>query len=249
MLVNFFYFLLKVLSKITGQSFSFSNDGEDFILFKYLAKIKNGNYVDIGSHHPVKGSNTFLFYLLGWKGICVDPLPNLKKKYRFFRKTDKFINAGVIGSKSKFTNNLKFYYYKNHSDNSTFDPNRVKELSSRFGRDPSSIISVPKIKVTELLSSIKEYLIVNEELYLLNLDIEGFEIEILNDFFTYNVYPWVVCVEEIGDTAETLKSGEVCQLMKSKGYILGSRTFLSSIYILKDKLIYLPSPYIKELVK
>ena len=43
-LINFFYFLLKVLSKITGQSFSFSNDGEDFVLFKYLAKIKKGKF-------------------------------------------------------------------------------------------------------------------------------------------------------------------------------------------------------------
>jgi FkbM family methyltransferase len=247
-LINFFYFLLKVLSKITGQSFSFSNDGEDFVLFKYLAKIKKGNYIDIGSHHPVKGSNTFLFYLLGWKGICVDPLPSLKKKYRFLRKSDKFINAGVIGSNSKTQNNLKFYYYKKHTDNSTFDSKRVEELNNKFGREPSSIISVPKISVSEILSYNKKYLIDNEELYLLNLDIEGFEIDILDDFFSLNIYPWVVCVEEIGHTAETLKSGDVYQLMKKKGYMLGSRTFLSSVYILKNKLSYLPSPYIKELV-
>lgn len=248
MFINLFYFLFKGLSKITGQSFSFSNDGEDFILFKYLAKIKKGNYVDLGSHHPVKGSNTFLFYLLGWRGICVDPIPSLKNKYKFFRKSDKFINSGVVGSNSENQNKLKFYYYKNHTDNSTFDYNRVKELKKKFGREPSSITYVPKINVNEIIYSNKECLIDHEELYLLNLDIEGFEINILNDFFSCNIYPWVVCVEEIGHTAETLKNGKVYRLMKDKGYILGSRTFLSSIYILKSKLISLPSPYIKELV-
>jgi hypothetical protein len=66
---------------------------------KYLAKVKNGNYIDIAPHHLVRHSNTFLFYLLVWKGICANPLPSLKKKYRFIRWRDKFINAGVLKSR------------------------------------------------------------------------------------------------------------------------------------------------------
>ena len=78
-------------------------------------------------------------------------------------------------------------------------------------------------------------------------DIEGFEIDILNDLFSCKVYPWVICVEELGKVAETLKNGEIHRLMTNNGYILGSRTFLSSIYILKNIISQLPSPYIKEL--
>tara|TARA_B100000945_G_C20409990_1_gene612060 strand:- start:1097 stop:1846 length:750 start_codon:yes stop_codon:yes gene_type:complete len=247
MLVKIFYFLIKVVNKIAGLPFSFSNDGEDFILLKYLSKIKDGNYIDIGSHKPVRGSNTFLFYLLGWEGICIDPLPNLKNKYRFIRGRDMFINAGVFGSKSKDQKDFNFYYYKSHTDNSTFDPERVKQLSTIFGREPSSIIPVPKINVAEIISSSKDFFKNNKEINLLSLDIEGFEIDILEDFFSFNVYPWAVCVEEIGQTAETLKNGEIYKLMENNGYILGSRTFLSSIYILKNQLKNLPSPYIKEL--
>ena len=247
MFVDIFYFLVKGFCKIAGLSFSFSSDGEDFAITKYLAKIKNGNYIDIGSHQPVRHSNTFLFYLLGWKGICIDPLPGLKNKYKFIRRRDKFINAGVFGSRSKAQEEFKFYYYKNHSDNSTFDPARVKELSTNFGREPSSVISVPKITVAEILSSSEMFFGESKEIQLLNLDIEGFEIDILEDLFSNNVYPWVVCVEELGQVAETLHNGEIYKLMKNNGYILGSRTFLSSIYVLKNKLSHLPSPYIKEL--
>jgi FkbM family methyltransferase len=247
MFVNIFYFLVRGFCKIVGLSFSFSSDGEDFALIKYLAGIKNGNYIDIGSHQPVKHSNSFLFYLLGWKGVCVDPLPSLKNKYRFIRRRDKFINAGVFGSKSKDHEDLNFFYYKNHRDNSTFDPDRAKELSDNFGREPSSIISVPKITVAEILSSSEDLLGEAKEIQMLNLDIEGFEIDILEDFFSCNVYPWTVCVEELGQTSETLQNGEIFKLMKGNGYILGSRTFLSSIYILKNKLDILPSPFIKEL--
>ena len=82
---------------------------------------------------------------------------------------------------------------------------------------------------------------------MLNLDIEGFEKDILEDFFSCGVHPWIVCVEEIGLLAQNIHKGEIFELMKNNGYILGSRTFLSSIYVLENKLNVLPSHYIKEL--
>ncbi len=247
MLINIFYFIVRALNKIAGLPFTFSHDGEDFILMKYLSKIKKGNYIDIGSHQPVNGSNTFLFYLLGWKGVCIDPLPGLKNKYRLIRGRDKFINAGLFGSRTKSYEELNFYYYKDNRDNSTFDPDMAKIYSEKFGREPSSVIAVQKINVAEMLATCKEFFKQNNEINLLNLDIEGFEIDILEDIFSANTYPWVVCVEEIGKTAETIQYGDIYQLMKNNGYILGSRTFLSSIYILKNQLRHLPSDYIKSL--
>jgi len=245
--INFFYLFLKSFSKITGLTFSFSNDGEDSVLIKYLSRIKKGHYIDIGSHKPIKGSNTFLFYLLGWRGICIDPLPSLKNKYKFLRHGDKFINAGVIRSNLNSNKEIKFYYYKKNTDNSTFDYERVKELKNKFGREPSKIISVNLISINEILSVYEKKFKFDKDIHLLNLDIEGFEIDILNDFFSKNIFPWVICVEEIGLTADSLKTGNVYNLMREKGYFLGARTFLSSIYINQDRINNLPSPYIKEL--
>ena len=247
MLIKSFYFLVRQVCKILGLSFSFSSDGEDLILMKYLCRIRNGSYIDIGSHQPALHSNTFLFYLSGWSGICIDPLPNLQNKYKFIRRRDKFINAGIIGSKSKTDSKLNFFYYKNNRDNITFDPERVKELSSKFGREPSSIIDIPTLNIAEMLSSSGDIIQDIKEINLLNLDIEGFEIDILEDLFSVRSYPWVVCVEELGKTAETLNNGDIHQLMTSNGYMLGARTFLSSIYILKSIIGRLPSPYVKEL--
>jgi hypothetical protein len=66
------------------------------------------------------------------------------------------------------------------------------------------------------------------------------------DYVSCNVYPWAVCVEELGQTAETLKNGEIYKLMIKNGYIFGLRAFYSSIYILKNQLSHLPSPYLKD---
>ena len=247
MFINIFFYLIKAFCKIVGLSFSFSNDGEDFALIKYLAKIKKGTYIDIGSHHPIKISNTFIFYLMGWRGVCIDPIPSLKKKYKLLRKDDLFINAGVIEIGSNEEKKLNFHYYKDHPDNSTFDLKRVQDLKDNFDRNPSYILPVPTITVKEIISSFNEYFKVPKEIYLLNLDIEGFEINILNDFFSNSVYPWVICVEEIGQIDETLKYGDLYLLMKKNEYLLGCRTFHSSIYIRKNIISKLPSPYIKEL--
>ena len=51
---------------------SFSQFGEDLIINKILKKIPNGNYLDLGSFHPIHFSNTFLLYLRGWRGVNID---------------------------------------------------------------------------------------------------------------------------------------------------------------------------------
>ena len=79
-ITNLFYKALSRFYKIFGYKASFSSDGEDSILDKYLLNFRKGNYIDIGSNHPILFSNTFLFYLKNWRGICLDPLPFLKKK-------------------------------------------------------------------------------------------------------------------------------------------------------------------------
>ncbi|RPG75820.1 MAG: FkbM family methyltransferase [Euryarchaeota archaeon TMED85] len=245
MIAHIFYYLIKGINKIAGLSFGFSHDGEDLILLKYLSNIKRGKYIDIGSNFPVSASNTFLLYLYGWNGVCIDPLPFLKQKYRLIRSRDKFINAAVFGSRNINQKDLKFYYYKNIPGNSTFDQERVEHLRKNFNREPTSIINVPKISIRDILTSFDDK--EKTDINLLNLDIEGFEIDILNEFFYLKKFPWVICVEEIGKTADSIKNGEIYKIMKNNGYILGARTFLSSIYVLNKKLYDLPSDFIKEL--
>ena len=85
---------------------------QDLFALNELKLKKSGFFVEFGATDGVSGSNTFLFYLSGWKGVCIDPLPGLKNKYRFIRGRDKFINAGLFGSRTKSHEELNFYYYR-----------------------------------------------------------------------------------------------------------------------------------------
>jgi FkbM family methyltransferase len=51
-----------------------STNGEDDALFAYFKGqgINNGRFLDIGASNGITLSNTHLFALAGWKGICID---------------------------------------------------------------------------------------------------------------------------------------------------------------------------------
>ena len=50
----------------------YSRWGEDSFLVDYFKNTSNGRYIDIGSFHPFRGSNTYLLYKKGWSGINID---------------------------------------------------------------------------------------------------------------------------------------------------------------------------------
>jgi len=231
---------IRLINRIFSMPYGFSGDGEDIIVRKYLSGIENGFYIDIGAHYPILGSNTFAFYLHGWSGICIDPLPGLKRKYAFWRPRDKFIRAGISSEESQ----LDYYYYKYMSDISTFSPERVEVMKSIYGRVPSSVYPTQTLTI----KSICDKYYGGDPIHLINIDVEGMELEILKQIFSEGLSPWILCIEELGMFAETIPQGEIYSLLKENGYIFASRTFLTSIYVKKENIHMMPSPYVKELI-
>ena len=56
------------------QMVSYAQNGEDVVLDRAFAGIRDGFYVDAGASHPVMDSVTKHFYDLGWSGVNVEPL-------------------------------------------------------------------------------------------------------------------------------------------------------------------------------
>ena len=124
------YFKLKsyrLVNKIFGTTFSFSADGEDVIIRKFLSGIQKGFYVDLGAHNHKIGSNTYYFYLLGWSGICIDPLPSVKDKFKEKRTKDTVINKAITSNKEN-NRHIKYHFFKDFEDNSTTSEKRIHDL-------------------------------------------------------------------------------------------------------------------------
>lgn len=97
-LKNFKRFFRGLAPFLTGGLFFkksyYSQDGEDIMIKKLFPK-SDGFYVDIGAHHPFRFSNSFLFYKMGWTGVCVDPLPSANLLFKIWRKRYVFLPYGV----------------------------------------------------------------------------------------------------------------------------------------------------------
>lgn len=232
---------LRFFLKKFGLSIYFSADGEDSILNKWIGGINKGFYIDLGSNFPIYASNSYGLYLNGWKGICVDPNPGLKLKYFFFRSGDIFINSAIVADKK--SKKKKFYFYKNNNELNTFSKERVNIQKKIYNRVPSKVIKVEQIEVNDLIK-----LINHREVHFLNIDIEGLENIIVETLINKKIFPWCIAIEELGKTYENLNKSKIKKLLKKNGYFLGSKTFLTSIYVRKNILKKLPSQFVKEFI-
>ena len=205
---------------------SFSHEGEDRLVMRLLENKKNGFYVDIGAHHPFKYSNTAIFYDQGWRGINIDPNPNTLTLFNAYRKSDINVQCGV-GTEGYLT----YYVYKNGAIN-TFDDNLVK-----YWRDQQSIhpINSIQVKIRGLASILDQYLN-DHTIDFMNIDTEGFEMQVIesNDWSRFR--PRLILLESLssaGSIQEALDTKEI-QFLITKGYSVISKC-LNTIILFENK--------------
>lgn len=204
---------------------SFSFNGEDLILAKYLPEL-NGSYLDIGSGNPTLGSNTYYFYKKGWSGITIDPLDRSFRRHRLRRKRDSQL-LGVVTGSADIGAKVIFYEYS-ADDFSTTSETRYLELL-KVGNRPIKIREVEIIDLDQLKLSAEPL-----DPYLLDLDIEGDEFAVLISINWEAFLPRVIAVEEW--LSPIYVPTRVRLLLEEKGYVLASRAFITSIYVHRDYL-------------
>ena len=83
---------------------SYSSYGEDSILNGVIKRLSwlmgkdlfaQNTYIDIGSFHPVKESNTYFLYKKGWFGTLVDPNSYFNVLVHELRPNDILYNCAV----------------------------------------------------------------------------------------------------------------------------------------------------------
>lgn len=191
------------------HSLSFSQEGEDGVLERIFERKSCGFYVDVGSHHPQRFSNTYRLYLRGWNGINIDPLPGSKKRFDALRQRDINLELGVSDS----TGELAYYSFDEPALN-TFDPIVAASRNLPF-------ISKDRIQVLPLRDVLDRHLDSNQKIDFLTIDAEGLDLQVLrsNDWARYR--PSYVLAEALGmrDLNEVISS-ELYAYMASHGYSL-----------------------------
>ena len=203
---------------------SWSQEGEDRVLFSLLSGRKTGFYVDVGAHHPRKYSNTQLFYEMGWSGINIDAMPGSMREFDKRRPRDINIECGVGFDIDK---KLPFLIFKeglyNTLSSNLSDP-RIKDYEDK------NLYKVEEIKVKSLSTLFDENIPKGVLIDLLSIDVEGFDLSVLmsNDWSKYR--PKFIAVEVYGVDIQELLQNEMHKYLSLKNYFAVAKTENTVIY-------------------
>jgi FkbM family methyltransferase len=208
-----------IYSHLSAERF-YGQTAEDALLMKLLPE-KTGMYIDIGSGHPIKHSNTWAFYQRGWKGVCADPITTNFHLFKFMRRRDTVLNV-LVGDKA----DAKDFWIFEPYGLSTSDPIVASEVMNIKDVRLLEKVSIPMVPLNEILQNI-----VIIQPCLLSVDVEGLDLLVLksNDWNTFR--PDVICVENWRQNSKP-QLNEVESFLNSLGYTLHAFTGLSEIYVL-----------------
>lgn len=212
---------------------SFSQFGEDIIindLFNELA-INSISYLDIGANNPKFISNTYLFYERGFNGVLVEPNSRLCKKLAAERPRDRVLNVGIGVDDS--VKEADFYLFPEEADGlSTFSESEAKfwETTKLGGRNyqAQEVVKVPLMNVNEVIANY-----FTEYPDIVSIDVEGWDLKILETFDFEKYSPAVFCVETLAynDDGSTYRNNAVEQFLDKKGYFAYKETYANTIFV------------------
>lgn len=213
----------------------YSQAGEDAILsktFSYLLPVKNGFYVDIGSYHPFRHSNTYLLHKAGWKGVNIDPRPGSKALFDRHRPNDINIEAGIGGANGSMT----YYMLADSSTMNTFSKDNLVRLGI-FDQVKQTV----EIPVFTFASLLEQYPAIKCIDYL-NIDAEGFEMEILNGLNGDTVMPKLITIEQNDVlTFQDVLQSPVAKFLENLGYTAYAKNLLlgnvSTIFYIRNEFL------------
>lgn len=215
----------------TGANLSYAQCGEDLIVSFLLDCLgctqEPGRYIDIGAHHPTYLNNTYVFYKRGWSGINIDPLAENIAHFRNLRPNDRNLCIGIGHATEK-----RNFYTIEPKTLSTFNQNTA-ELYIAMGHEITAVTAVEFLSVDDL---VRIYAIEND-IDILSIDIEGGELEVIQDLLSNGVRPKVIICETLSYSKElnkTKKQQDVIAGIVSLDYTLYSDTFVNSIFISKE---------------
>jgi FkbM family methyltransferase len=220
-------FLLKLLGFLGIERWlysisSYSQEGEDMILRRFVVPNGAGFYVDIGAHHPYRFSNTYYFHRQGWRGINIDPLPGAMELFNSCRPKDINLNLGVSENKGTLS-----YVMFNEPALNTFDKELAQERQSEAYKIIGSI-DVPVMPLRELLDQHQDEFSVID---LMSVDVEGYDLEVLrsNDWSRFR--PRLIVVESLhSNSISEVMQSEIYQYLLDRSYAIVGKSFYSCIY-------------------
>ena len=203
---------------------SFSQYGEDRIFNVLLHPSAAGTYVDVGSHHPHDGSNTYGLYLRGWRGLTVDANPAFRDDYAHWRPHEPHLVEGV----SETPGLLTYHEFENSLYN-TLSDSRAANLAA----GGTIAIRTSQVATRPLRGMVEEHL-GGRQIDLLSVDCEGLDLQVIRSLDLTRHRPTVVIMEDYARLT-MFRTGrgdsELHSFLTANGYAPFAQLAYSALYV------------------
>ena len=209
---------------------SYSQMLEDLILNVFFFDIEKGFYIDVGANSPNKLSVTKYFYLKGWNGINIEPLPEEYKE--LIKERPRDINLNICAGEKE--GNITIY----------------KGSTATTRRKDYSYFKKPMNTTMQTISKIcNDYISKNKEIHFCNIDVEGGEREVLLGIDFVNYRPKIFCIESTKPGTFIFSHQQFEDILIQNNYEC-VYTYKINRYYVDKKLTYLieRSKYIEEVI-
>jgi FkbM family methyltransferase len=194
-----------------GQT-SYSQFGEDLFLARRFADKNDGYFVDVGAYHPRQLSNTYALYRRGWRGINIDATPGSMKLFQVLRPRDVNVEAAV----SNVRGEIAFSSWGSSPENTAYRP-QIDGVSAAHGT--GKVVNLSAVPLSELIAKLPNR---PQQIDLLNVDVEGLDLEVLRSFDWQSYKPTIVIVEQFSESVHQLVESDLYAFMSARGYQLVS---------------------------
>lgn len=214
--------LIAFVTAINPLSFKSQFKQDEFVYQAFFKDKRDGVFVDIGAHDGIGYSNTYFFEkTLGWKGLCIEPIPEVFAQLRNNRKA--ICVQGCINNRK---GDVSFMRARGAIEMLSgivdkYDPRhlqRLKREAANAGITPE-IITVPSLLLNELLEEHHFF-----HVDYLSIDTEGGELDILKsiDYDRFDI--------SVIDVENNYQSSEIRDFLASKNYRFVTKLDVDEIY-------------------
>ncbi len=209
---------------LEGRAVTFSQEGEDLLLSRILDGRPPGVFVDVGAHHPFRFSNTYLLYRSGWRGVNIDATPGSMEAFRRFRPEDINIECFVGDTDGERT--LVLYNEPAlNTGSAAMVASRGFTPDSRYRR-----VGETTVRVRPLRSLLEEHLPPGARITVMNIDVEGAELDVLRSNDWERFRPEIMLVEQVVDDLDSWLSDETTRFLRTQGYQPKAKAFNTALF-------------------
>lgn len=159
----------------------FRHSQESDLVFDHLSGIRDGVFVEVGANDPEDGSQTLRLESIGWRGLLVEPLSEHAADLRRLRKAH--VEEVACGPRSRHDTIMEF---------------KVAGVASTLADEFINYRMVEEesrpVRVVTLDSLLEKYGI--ERIDFLSLDVEGYELEVLDGLSLERYRPAFILIED-----------------------------------------------------